>query len=27
MGLGLAFAGDDEPYWVQDFATPKRLSL
>jgi uncharacterized protein YkwD len=24
MGVGLAFAGDDEPYWVQDFATPKR---
>jgi hypothetical protein len=23
MGVGLAFAGDDEPYWVQDFATPK----
>lgn len=24
MGIGLAFAGDGEPYWVQDFATPDR---
>jgi len=23
MGIGLAFAPDDTPYWVQDFATPK----
>jgi uncharacterized protein YkwD len=22
MGVGLAVAGDDGPYWVQDFATP-----
>ena len=22
MGVGLAIAGDDTPYWVQDFATP-----
>jgi uncharacterized protein YkwD len=22
MGIGLAFSGDREPYWVQDFATP-----
>ena len=26
-GPRLAFAGDDEPYWVQDIATPKRLTL
>jgi uncharacterized protein YkwD len=24
MGVGLAFARDDEPYWVQNFATPRR---
>jgi len=24
MGIGLAFASDDEPYWVQNFATPRR---
>jgi uncharacterized protein YkwD len=24
MGVGLAFAPDDEPYWVQNFATPRR---
>jgi len=23
MGIGLAFAGDRTPYWVQDFATPQ----
>lgn len=23
MGIGLAFAPDDTPYWVQDFATPQ----
>ena len=23
MGIGLAFARDDTPYWVQDFATPQ----
>ncbi|MEU4692903.1 CAP domain-containing protein [Actinoplanes sp. NPDC023714] len=23
MGVGLAIAGDDTPYWVQDFATPR----
>jgi uncharacterized protein YkwD len=23
MGIGLAFAGDKTPYWVQDFATPR----
>jgi uncharacterized protein YkwD len=23
MGVGLAFAGDRTPYWVQDFATPQ----
>ncbi|WP_433825194.1 CAP domain-containing protein [Actinoplanes sp. CA-015351] len=23
MGVGFAIAGDDTPYWVQDFATPR----
>jgi uncharacterized protein YkwD len=23
MGVGLAFASDDTPYWVQNFATPQ----
>jgi uncharacterized protein YkwD len=22
MGIGIAFSGDKETYWVQDFATP-----